>query len=115
MELICLDCGNIFYDCEAVHAVDITSTPVGTIRTERSVCPACGSDDLEEAAHCRICGGTFREDELISGICKDCLRAQATEDNLREYLNDPYALESFAEFINDKRRKHGTDPLEKTH
>ena len=66
MELICLDCGNIFYDCEAVHAVDITSTPVGTIRTERSVCPACGSDDLEEAAHCRICGGTFREDELIN-------------------------------------------------
>lgn len=115
-ELICTNCGHIFYDCEAVHAVDITSTPVGTFRQERSVCPSCGSDELEEASHCRSCGGSFLEESLEAGYyCKDCLENAITEENLREFLQDPIILEAFAEWLHEKEKRNGTDSLEKTH
>lgn len=105
-ELICFNCGNIFYECEAVPLIEVTTTAVGTIRQERMTCPCCGSDEFEEAAHCKMCGGSFMEESLIGGyFCKDCLDKEITEENVREYFQDPYALESFAEFIHEKRRK----------
>ena len=107
MELICFNCGNIFYDCEATFAIDVVSTPVGTLRHERMTCPCCGSDELESAAHCKICGASAHQDSLIGGYyCKECLEKEITEENAREYFQDSYALESFAEFIYEKGRKN---------
>lgn len=37
-----------------------------------SGCPHCGGD-YEEMFECEICGDNYLEDDLIEGICEDCL------------------------------------------
>lgn len=105
-ETICTACGNIFYDCEARHTIEVISTHVGLIRNSKMVCPACGSDDLEPARYCEICGGAFLDGDLVGGyVCLDCLKEAMTKDNLDEFMKDDLVKESFAEFLHEKRRK----------
>lgn len=37
-----------------------------------TVCPNCGSDDIEEAVRCRMCHEIIPEYTLKGGVCKDC-------------------------------------------
>ena len=35
-------------------------------------CPYCGSDQIDEACYCDICGEPFAPDDLEDGMCEDC-------------------------------------------
>ena len=115
-EYICPDCGHIFWDCEATVTKVPNFTGVGTEWIATFSCPCCGSEELEEASHCRKCGGAFRESDLIAQYyCKECLEIAITPENVKEFMEDPLTLESFAEWLHEKEeiKRNGTDPLEK--
>lgn len=41
-----------------------------------SVCPVCGSDDIEICVYCKCCEDEFFKDELNSkGICQNCIES----------------------------------------
>lgn len=56
----------------------------------RYVCPACGTDDFEEAHVCSWCGFLFREDELEYNVCEKCREEliEEVKEKLREYQGD---------------------------
>lgn len=115
-EYICPDCGHIFWDCEAyIHDIPV-STPVGTKWDKSYSCPVCGCDEIEEASHCRKCGGAFREQDLIAQYyCKECLMEEASNiDNVKGFMKDPLTKEAFAEWLHDKEVKNA-HTLEETH
>ena len=37
-----------------------------------TVCPSCGSDDIEEGKRCSVCGEIHYEHEIEHGVCKGC-------------------------------------------
>lgn len=37
-----------------------------------TVCPNCGSDDIEEGERCKVCREIHYTFDMISGVCKDC-------------------------------------------
>lgn len=46
-----------------------------TLKTDEgdfTLCPNCGSDDIEEAERCRICREIVPEYTMKGGVCKDC-------------------------------------------
>lgn len=74
--MFCMNCGRIFDDPRNVP--DFTSEYFGEPVTHYiSVCPGCGSDEIQEAVRCRICGEWSTDDiceyceEEISGLVTD--------------------------------------------
>ena len=62
----CLECGHLFEDGEQATWIE----PHGE---EWSGCPLC-KGDYEETKRCRACGNeSFLEEELIGGICEECM------------------------------------------
>ena len=38
-----------------------------------TVCPNCGSDDIEEGKRCKVCRGIYRDFDMRGGgVCKGC-------------------------------------------
>lgn len=37
-----------------------------------TVCPNCGSDDIEEGERCKVCRGIHYTFDIKHGVCKDC-------------------------------------------
>ena len=72
MSLKCLECGNIFDECEMAEWTE----PHGEMM---SGCPCCGGA-YEETQKCKICGGEFLYEELLGrNVCQECFD---------EYKND---------------------------
>ena len=106
MEYICQNCGNIFYDVEALVTTEANPTPVGIEWLTVTSCPCCTSEDIEEASHCLKCGGAFREAHLIAQYyCEECLEEAITPENVKAFMDDPLTLESFAEWLHEKEEK----------
>ena len=67
----CKSCGHIFeegeqYEWEERHGL-------GTPPYEKfSGCPICHRE-YEEAQYCKICGEPYTHDELMNGICDECI------------------------------------------
>lgn len=104
MSLICVECGNIFDECEA--AVDLEYHPeVPGGAYERFIkCPCCGSDKIEESARCEKCKGEFLQDELFgSYYCEDCLKAAVNFDSFLDFAtsgtDDPKEADTLEDFI----------------
>ena len=100
-ELICLDCGNIFYDVEAVRVKEYMD---GHLMGYRLHCPCCGSEEFEEANYCNKCGGAFLNDKLFGfGICEECVMEYMTTENLVRYAEDDF--NAFAEWMEEDIKK----------
>ena len=73
---ICLHCGHEFDDPKKDY-------DRGTGHWDEE-CPNCGSEDFEEAAECVECGAVKCSDNLINGMCADCINI-AAEDMRQAY------------------------------
>lgn len=65
----CLDCGDFFEEPDTrdiVNPSEYWGRPVNEY-LQAEVCPHCGSEDIEEAKECIICGSPSEDD-----FCKDC-------------------------------------------
>ena len=48
--------------------------PVETYVTAH--CPCCGSEEIDEAEYCEVCGEPFAPEDLEDGICKECMEKE---------------------------------------
>jgi hypothetical protein len=66
----CLECGAVFEEPKFYKE----SRPYGSgfAFEELSGCPSCG-EGFENAYKCDSCGEYFTRDEMIDGVCKDCI------------------------------------------
>ena len=89
MPLICVECGNIFDECEAAVDLEYHSEVPGGAYERFMKCPCCGSDEIEESSRCKNCKGEFLPDELFgSYYCKDCLKEALTFDSFLDFAKD---------------------------
>lgn len=49
-----------------------------------TVCPCCGSDDVEKAVCCEVCGKNHPESECEDGLCDECAEKAADNPKLVE-------------------------------
>ena len=69
----CLECGNLFEEGEQATWQESRGEFWGSICNETlSGCPVC-KGEYEKTVKCSICSSEHLEDELISGVCNDCL------------------------------------------
>ena len=89
MPLICVECGNIFDECEAAVDLEYHSEVPGGAYERFMKCPCCGSDEIEESSRCKNCKGEFLPDELFgSYYCKECLEEALTFDNFLKFAEE---------------------------
>ncbi len=67
---ICRDCKKIFDVTSFMTSMDFWGGPF-EVRT--SHCPNCKSEDYSEAKECEVCGEYNDEEDLIGGVCEDCI------------------------------------------
>lgn len=69
---VCAECGEIFDEDEAktIYERDTGEGGYGNVIWSYDLCPFCGSEDLEEARECPICG-EYHGGE--SDVCDTCL------------------------------------------
>lgn len=86
MKYICADCGAVFdeYDAEC-NTYRQYNDGVCIDEVEYGACPNCGSEDICEAVECAICGEWYADGELIGDVCKECLEAATTPENIWKY------------------------------
>nr|DAG65932.1 MAG TPA: rubredoxin iron binding domains containing a [Caudoviricetes sp.] len=74
----CLECGNIFEDGEQKRIKECMgdSCDVATYQ-EFDVCPCCGGD-FETVVYCDKCGRIYNCDDVLNGLCKDCIAENTT-------------------------------------
>lgn len=90
----CFECGHLFERGEEMNVIE----PHGEKHT---ACPVCGGG-YDETVQCPNCGAHHFDDDVFFGFCIDCLGAEATYDNMRNFLRD-YELEAdfyICEFYN---------------
>lgn len=80
--LKCLECGHLFEVGEEETYTEYMGECHGASAYETfKVCPVCGGD-YEETKSCAICGADHLEDDLISGVCAECLADVTLDDCL---------------------------------
>ena len=75
---ICNHCGCVaedLHDYQENHGL-----PYYSERVVDYDCPFCGWGEMVEADECAYCGEAVANDELHSGICKDCLLREIEDD-----------------------------------
>ena len=69
----CLECGNLFEEGEQATWQESRGEFWGSTCNETlSGCPVC-KGEYAKTVKCSICSSEHLEDELISGVCNDCL------------------------------------------
>lgn len=81
----CLDCKTVFEECGVRHTTyenyyGVSSDFPSSTALVLSVCPNCGSEDIEALKQCEWCSEWF--EELEEGLCEECLEEllQETEE-----------------------------------
>ena len=74
----CLICDRRF------HEFDVQVDEFGG---KKAVCPYC-KGEIEDLYECKVCGGLYSDDELESGVCRECIDKHTTFDNCIEFGND---------------------------
>lgn len=73
MAYICLECGHIFEEGEQEEWLEDKGEFWGMPCSEAmSGCPKCHGA-YEESVACAICGSEHLEEDLIGGICEECI------------------------------------------
>ena len=95
----CRWCGEVFG--EEDMATSVTSHFCGNSSSDEEFgeCPNCGEGMIEEAVQCKECGEWFFRDELHEGYCDDCLKNNATFDNVLRCAEENDDAKGFAESI----------------
>lgn len=76
----CFECGHLFESGEELHITEAHG--------ERYTgCPVCGGG-YEETVQCTNCGANHFDDDVYFGFCIECLGAEATYDNMKNFLHD---------------------------
>lgn len=80
----CYECGHIFEDGEE----KICREDYGE---SHHVCPSCGGA-YGETVQCAVCHGAHLEEELMSGVCDECVEENSVDyDTFVEFLGiEPY-------------------------
>jgi hypothetical protein len=81
----CLECGHIFEEGEEGHYYENGEYWGALYSQKKSCCPLC-KGDYEETVPCEICGSEHLKDELISGVCEECI------ENYRYDIKTCYAI-----------------------
>ena len=68
---ICEDCGTVFSETDFFVSRDYFWGSPFDSRSE--CCPHCSSEDYGEAKECEVCGEYYGEEDLISGVCEECI------------------------------------------
>lgn len=100
-ELICRDCGNIFYACEAGRVKEPHDEIPGGFYETFFICPCCGSSNYEDAAYCDKCGAAVLEEKLYGGhYCDECMESFLGTSYAVGFCEENY--EEFAEYVYEK-------------
>ena len=103
-ELICRECGNIFYACEAGRVKEPHDEIPGGFYETFFICPVCGSTDYEDASYCEHCGGAFLEEKLRGGYyCNDCMGDFLASSYVVQFAQEE--ADAFAEFVHEREEK----------
>lgn len=74
----CVECGNLFEEGEEAFWEESRGEFWGRPCSETlSGCPVCKGSYLETVA-CKICGSHHLEDELVDGVCEECISEYKT-------------------------------------
>jgi DNA-directed RNA polymerase subunit RPC12/RpoP len=76
---ICLHCGHEFEEPHNRYNKRWSDSD-----DSEPCCPNCGSEDIEEALICEECGAVKSADEIVNGMCADCISI-AAEDMRQAY------------------------------
>lgn len=104
MPLICVECGNIFDECEAAVDFEYHSEVPGGAYERFVKCPCCGSDEIGESARCKKCGVEFLEDDLFgSYYCEECLKESLTFGSFLDFATSgtdkPTEVDTLEDFV----------------
>ena len=78
----CLKCGNIFEEGEQIYWDEDRGELWGSSCSETmSGCPCCGGS-YEETKACEICGSEHLENELLNGVCEECIDEYKNDANM---------------------------------
>lgn len=84
----CDDCGTV----SSLKELNRDTINGGYPGEPHYTCPVCGSDYLEEAYQCNICGEWFPCDEVHGSVgqmaCDDCLNEGITLENVNEFSDE---------------------------
>lgn len=104
MKCYCCDCKSVFDENELKPVFEWVPYGDTSVEWQSGVeCPECGSEEIEDAATCEICGEDFGESEMCGNVCKVCAITGITADLFFEfaeiwdevagsYLDDFFAL-----------------------
>ena len=94
---ICKECHTVF---EEPYIICDSHDMPWPYHEEFQCCPDCLSDDFEESARCKKCGGWVPESESMFGLCEECeaktnekfelikkIAQLVFDKNERDYLN----------------------------
>lgn len=102
MSLICVECGNIFDECEVAVDLEYHDEVPGGAYERFMKCPCCGSDEIEESARCKKCKGEFLPGELFgSYYCEDCLKEALTFDSFLDFATTGVKFSSDVDTLED--------------
>lgn len=73
MSYICLHCGHRFTNPTNRYNKAINRWE------DDAECPNCGSEDFEDAEACSECGTEHLEENLIHGLCEECIKKAARD------------------------------------
>ena len=63
-----------------------------------TLCPSCGSDDIEQGERCKICRQIVFPHEIKGGVCPECLSdAVASYERYLDYLQ-PWEREALDDY-----------------
>ena len=78
----CVECGHIFEEGEQIRWDEDRGEFWGSSCSETmSGCPRCGGF-YEETKSCEICGSEHLENELLNGVCEDCIDEYKNDANM---------------------------------
>ena len=102
----CLGCGHLFEEGEQATWQESRGEFWGSTCNETlSGCPVC-KGEYEKTVECSICGSEHLEDELISGVCDDCLEQYSTNIDIvfkmSKSSEETISINSFLYSIYDK-------------
>lgn len=119
----CVECGNIFEEGEQIRWDEDRGEFWGSSCSETmSGCPCCGGS-YEETKACEICGSEHLENELLNGVCEECINEYKKDIdvcykvgkndfesiNLNCFLATMFSAEEIEQILLEKLKKEKAD------
>ena len=120
MKYYCEDCGKTFDEDEMVVENSYNLVPFHDelVKEPFNVCkcPYCGSEDIDEALQCAICGEWFKPEDIYDDFyCKDCIEKMREKAKKFKVGDMVSILDKFIGIItdfDDKETKYSFEVME---